>query len=325
MKPKINVEARRGKTKTIERVGPNWALVAGGALLSTLSIHLGYKLKQSLAAKQPDNAAVKGWRQDARYAFKVDWTMCCRICDSLKEIHNKRGAEGMRMAAINPSNGQTYAEPNMALPLVAVSVPEYNRENSMFWASSPEHLEQPAKPFHRSNCSSSPCVSESGSDTFSKREVIQKLRQQLRRRDDIILEMQDQVMELQNALSTQVSHSKHLQLQLDAANRELLDSGMEVLKLRKTIVDRCVERTEAHEKCMPPPEWHANGHLVDEEINLEMPEKSRETLKREIKELKEVIQGKEYLVQSYKEQKTELSLKIKELQQRLDFQLPNIL
>ena len=48
-------------------------------------------------------------------------------------------------------------------------------------------------------------------------------------------------------------------------------------------------------------------------------------LKRQVGELKEVIEGKEYLLLSYKEQKAELSLKIRELQQRLDSQLPNIL
>ncbi|KAK9941844.1 hypothetical protein M0R45_007537 [Rubus argutus] len=39
------------------------------------------------------------------------------------------------------------------------------------WASSPDHLEMPQNPFlHHSNCSDSPCVSESGSNIFSKRE-----------------------------------------------------------------------------------------------------------------------------------------------------------
>ena len=31
--------------------GPNWILIAGGALLSTLSIRFGYKLKQSVDSK----------------------------------------------------------------------------------------------------------------------------------------------------------------------------------------------------------------------------------------------------------------------------------
>lgn len=41
--------------------GPSWILIAGGALLSTLSIRFGYKLKQSLHFKPPphqSNASV---------------------------------------------------------------------------------------------------------------------------------------------------------------------------------------------------------------------------------------------------------------------------
>lgn len=42
--------------------GPNWILIAGGALLSTLSIRFGYKLKQSLDWKPQSNgtAGIKG-------------------------------------------------------------------------------------------------------------------------------------------------------------------------------------------------------------------------------------------------------------------------
>ena len=48
--------SRVQKSKNFEGEGPNWILIAGGALLSTLSIRLGYKLKQSLDSKQQDNA-----------------------------------------------------------------------------------------------------------------------------------------------------------------------------------------------------------------------------------------------------------------------------
>lgn len=234
-------------------------------------------------------------------------------------------------------NGQVLSESGVSLPLVAVTTPEFNKENGVMWASSPDHLDLPRKPFHHSNCSDSPCVSESGSDIFSKREVIQKLRQQLKRRDDMILEMQDQIMELQNSLNAQLAHSSHLQSQLDAANRDLFDSEREIQRLRKAIADHCVGHTSINEKASPIATWssdarngHANGYANGED-NYESPGRGRfdgeriDMLKREVGELKEVIEGKEYLLQSYKEQKSELSMKIKELQQRLDSQLPNIL
>ena len=48
--------SRGQKSKTFQGEGPNWILIAGGALLSTLSIRLGYKLKQAFDTKQQDNA-----------------------------------------------------------------------------------------------------------------------------------------------------------------------------------------------------------------------------------------------------------------------------
>lgn len=238
-----------------------------------------------------------------------------------------------------PPNGQMQMlnEFDGALPLVTVpAVAEFSKENGVVWACSPDRLELPSKPFHHSNCSDSPCVSESGSDIFSKREVIQKLRQQLKRRDDMILEMQDQMAELQNSLNAQMGLSSHLQLQLDATNSDLFDSEREIQRLRKAIADHCVgfvPHDKSSKVTVLPTEIRnglSNGHL-DGENNCESSEKLRdeeeriELLKRQVGELKEVIEGKEYLLLSYKEQKAELSLKIRELQQRLDSQLPNIL
>ncbi|PKI79406.1 hypothetical protein CRG98_000221 [Punica granatum] len=204
-----------------------------------------------------------------------------------------------------PSN----SEPEVALPLVTVPPAEF----------SPDQLELPPKPFHHSNCSAdSPCVSESGSDIFTKREVIHKLRQQLKRRDDMILEMQDQITEYQNSLNAQLEHSAHLQAQLEAANGDLFDSEREIQRLRKAIADHCMGSKETVHQS------HSNGYVNGDQNGFDTLERI-DMLKKEVGDLKEVIEGKEYLLQSYKEQKAELSLKIKELQNRLDSQLPNIL
>ncbi|KAH7571536.1 hypothetical protein JRO89_XS04G0074600 [Xanthoceras sorbifolium] len=393
MKPRTDGLSRGQKAKKIQGQGPNWILIAGGALLSTLSIRLGFKLKQTLDSKQQANAnnALKGnktcferrrspghhlhtnmypFAQDHDGCFNcvevyritsqglivldeclgfhiVDSSHCLLESTSFNSIvvvrinfWPKNGFEtgtGSMVEIQNPPNGQMLSETDVPLPLVTVPAPEFSKENGVMWASSPDRLELPPKPFHHSNCSDSPCVSESGSDIFSKREVIHKLRQQLKRRDDMILEMQDQIMELQNSLNAQLAHSTHLQSQLDAANRDLFDSEREIQKLRKAIADHCVGHVGINEKSSTVGSWPAeerNGHTngyIDGESNFEFVEKGKgdgeriEMLKREVGELKEVIEGKEYLLQSYKEQKTELSLKLKEMQQRLDSQLPNIL
>ncbi|XVE90383.1 hypothetical protein DITRI_Ditri20bG0073400 [Diplodiscus trichospermus] len=322
--------SRSQKSKNIQVEGPNWILIAGGALLSTLSIRLGYKLKQALDTKQQDNATTSSKgngasdRRRSSGVMQLSYNLSCpNGGESIGEKH--------------PPTGQMLPESEGALPLVTVPTSEYNKDNGVMWASYTDRLELPPKPFHHSNCSDSPCVSESGSDIFSKWEVIQKLRQQLKRRDDMILEMQDQIMELQNSLNAQVSHSSHLQSQLDAANRDLFDSEREIQRLRKAIADHCVAHIGTNEKTSTVTAWpsdirngHVNGYL-DGESNSDSPEKGRgdgeriDMLKREVGELKEVIEGKEYLLQSYKEQKMELSMKIRDLQQRLDSQLPNIL
>jgi predicted nucleic acid-binding Zn-ribbon protein len=209
------------------------------------------------------------------------------------------------------------------------------------WTSSPDRLEDPRRPFQYSNSSGSPCVSESGSDVYNKREVIQKLRQQLKRRDEMIMEMQAQIADLKNSLSIQETQTANLQSQLDGANRDLFESEREIQQLRKIIADHCVAEALSHDKPLQG-HWqsdatngHANGYadssIDDPELHCIGIEKRSgevervEMLKREVGELKEVIEGKDFLLQSYKEQKVELCLKMRELQERLSAQVPNIL
>eukprot|EP00257_Ricinus_communis_P018904 XP_015577730.1 uncharacterized protein LOC8284309 isoform X3 [Ricinus communis] len=314
MTSRTNGIPRGQKGKTFQGEGPNWIIIAGGALLSTLSIRLGYKLKQTLDTKQQANSS--------------------NIMKGNEKSSDRRRTGGCHMHSNTFSFTQ---DDDGCYNCISVPGPKFTKENGIMWVSSPDRLELPPKPFHHSNCSDSPCVSESGSDIFSKREVIQKLRQQLKRRDDMIMEMQDQILELQSSLNAQLTHSMNLQSQLDAANRDMFDSEREIQRLRKAIADHCVKHVAPNEKPPTVPIWpsevrngHANGYM-DGDGSFELSEKGKgdgeriEMLKREVGDLKEVIEGKEFLLQSYKEQKAELAMKIKELQQRLDSQLPNIL
>ncbi|XP_010271022.1 PREDICTED: uncharacterized protein LOC104607162 isoform X4 [Nelumbo nucifera] len=313
MKPRADGISRAQKSKFCHE-GPNWVLIAGGALLSTLSFQFGYKLKQVLDTRQLDNAS-NGLKGTAKSANKRK----SGTCTSHSNLYSFAQDEG---------GGCNFH---------SVPVLESNKENGVMWASSPDCLELPPKPFHHSNSSDSPCLSESGSDIFTKQEVIRKLRQQLKRRDEMILEMQDQITSLQNSLSVQLTRSTHLQSQLDSANRDLFESEQEIQRLRKAIADHCVVDTSPCEKPMAVNNWatrqngHINGFIVGVS-DVEVLDKGSggdgeriEMLKKEVVELKEVIEGKEYLLQSYKEQKAELYSTVKELQQRLASQVPNIL
>ncbi|XP_043689121.1 uncharacterized protein LOC122640068 isoform X2 [Telopea speciosissima] len=328
MKPRTKEISRGQQSKNLQGEGPNWVLIVGGALLSTLSIRLGYKLRQG-NVKSTDKRRSRACKMHSSvYSFTQDEDGCynCISGSSVGTVEVK-----------HPATGPSLKEADLSLPLVTITAPESNRENGVIWAPSPDRLEPPPKPFHHSNCSDSPCGSESGSDIFGKREVIHKLWQQLKRRDEMILEMQDQITALQNSLNVQLTNSVNLQSQLDAANQDLFDSEREVQRLRKVIADYCVGEVGPTKKPTVTGDWsgegrngHSNG-FPNGESDLDMMGNGRgdgeriEMLKREVGELKEVIEGKEYLLQNYKEQKTELSVKVKELQHRLASQVPNIL
>ena len=206
-----------------------------------------------------------------------------------------------------------------SLPLVKIHAPESSKENcDVMWISSPHQLEASRRPFQYSNSSGSPCVSESGSDIYSKREVIQKLRQHLKKRDEMIMEMQAQIADLKNSLNIQVIQSTNLQSQLDAANRDLFASEREIQHLRKIIADHCVAEALSHEKPLQAGHWqldwtnghpngYADGSADDANLHCVGIEKRKgevervNMLKKEVVELKEVVEGKDFVLQSYKE------------------------
>ncbi|XP_062181578.1 uncharacterized protein LOC133885839 isoform X2 [Phragmites australis] len=330
---------KTGKANHVQGVGPNWVLVAGGVLLSTLSVRLGSRLKQLFITKQQNNTSKAKRRPGAcelhsnLCGFSNQTSCYCRMSG-----HADGGVE-VKQAPSSPISKS--AEPSNLL--VKIPGPESSKENSgVMWSSSPDRFEDPRKPFQYSNCSGSPSISESGSDIYSKREVIQKLRQQLKRRDEMIMEMQARIVDLKNSLTIQVTHNTNLQSQLDATNRDMFESEGEIQHLRKIIADHCVAEALLHDKPFQAGQWQSNGtnghvngysdsSVDDPELHCSGIEKWKgevervEMLKREAGELKEVIEGKDFLLQSYKEQKVELCSKIRELQEKLSAQVPNIL
>lgn len=143
------------------------------------------------------------------------------------------------------------------LPLATIPEPEATRVRS--WTSSAERLELSRRIFYL-NSSESPCVSECGSDAFSKKEILQNLRWQLKERDEMILEMQAQITELQTSLRTQVSKSAELQSQFDLINFDLFESEREAQRLRKAVADHCVGDMSSLEN-LNPSEHLENGYV----------------------------------------------------------------
>jgi hypothetical protein len=158
----------------------------------------------------------------------------------------------------------------------------------------------------------------------------------------MIMEMQAQIADLKNSLNIQVIQSTNLQSQLDAANRDLFASEREIQHLRKIIADHCVAEALSHEKPLQAGHWqldetnghpngYADGSADDADLHCIGIEKRKgevervDMLKKEVFELKEVIEGKDFVLQSYKEHKVELCSKIRDLQEKLSAQVPNIL
>ncbi|KAM3300628.1 hypothetical protein ACQJBY_041578 [Aegilops geniculata] len=328
---------KAGRVSHAQGEGPSWVLVAGGVLLSTLSVRFGCKLKQMFDTKKQNTSTSRAKRRHGScelhsnlYRFDDETNCYCCVSDGGVEI--KQGPASSLSKPDEPS-----------LPLAKIPGPESSKENSgVMWTSSPDRLEDHRRPLQYSNSSGSPCVSESGSDIYIKREVIQKLRQHLRRRDEMIMEMQAQIADLKNSLSIEETQTANLQSQLDGANRDLFESEREIQQLRKIIADHCVAEALSRDKPLQAGNWqpdaangHANGYadssIDDPELRCIGIEKRNgeaervEMLKREVGELKEVIEGKDFLLQSYKEQKVELCSKMRELQERLSAQVPNIL
>ncbi|XP_074573543.1 uncharacterized protein LOC141829980 isoform X2 [Curcuma longa] len=338
MNSKSNALMQRGhKLNRVQQEGTNWVLIAGSALLSTLTIKLGFKLTQTFETRR-QNAA----NQDRRSISKKS-VGACQVHTNLHNLNQDEEICNFCLSDIvKHPKSLVKNDSDASLPLVEIPSVEPNKgSGSVLWISSPDRLEMPRKPLHHSNNSDSPCVSESGSDVYSKREVIQKQRRQIKRRDEMIMEMQDQITELQNFLNIQYSQSPHLQAQLDCTSRDLFTSEREIQQLRKVIADHCVTEAVSSEKPVDAKYCHqeiANGftnayadNINDMEVSCVRVEKENvereriEMLKKQVQELVEVIEGKDLLLQSYKEQKVELCLKMKELQQKLAAQVPNIL
>jgi len=69
---------KSGKGSHVQGGGPNWVLVAGGVLLSTLSISLGCKLKQLFDGKQQNNTS-KGLMSSHApiFSYNLEFLILC--------------------------------------------------------------------------------------------------------------------------------------------------------------------------------------------------------------------------------------------------------
>ena len=71
---------KAGRVNHVQGEGANWVLVAGGVLLSTLSVRLGCKLKQMFDTKKENSRTSKGLISDAPSAIVTLTALMCTVC-----------------------------------------------------------------------------------------------------------------------------------------------------------------------------------------------------------------------------------------------------
>lgn len=241
----------RNSMQNVPQEGLNWVVLLGGAIVSTLSVTLGRKLKHALeinrqgdtkTLNEPEGSSAAN-RTSGVYPLRSNLDYCRQggvVC-----IHcfpgSSDGAVEMKLGP-QDANCQFDNDRHTISPkqckLSEIQIYSESTANSPLWVS-PEQLDLPNVHLQQSNSSESVCTSDTGSDLFSKRDVIHRLREQLKRRDEMIMEMQAQITDQLQIINNQISHMTNLQSQLDAANRESFGTEREIQRLRKAIADHC--------------------------------------------------------------------------------------
>eukprot|EP00252_Welwitschia_mirabilis_P012386 TRINITY_DN27420_c0_g1_i1.p1 TRINITY_DN27420_c0_g1~~TRINITY_DN27420_c0_g1_i1.p1 ORF type:complete len:373 (-),score=62.89 TRINITY_DN27420_c0_g1_i1:115-1233(-) len=371
--------------QNIPRDGIPWTIILGGAIVSTLSICVVRKLRQTFLFNSHKNAHASKDKEDAcnnkdtlgacslhsNYCTQ-ERTACthCILGASYGSVEMKLAPQGVVCQFENMRRNSPIVIPHQS-KLSELQIHSEGREDSPLW--SPEQLELHNGNLMLSNSSESICTSDSGSEHFSKRDVVLRLRDQLKKRDDMILEMQSQINDQLKIISNQISHITNLQSQLDSTNRDLFEAEREIQRVRKAIADHCVDHGLDISNNYALVE-HSNKSIV----NIEVPkiactdtygahnDKNQEqrlqhgdaanssdvnvlklvedldcfprgsvsqnyssenmkNLQREIAELKESLEGKNYLLEMYEKQRLELCSQLRELQVKLAAQMSTIL
>lgn len=234
--------------------GLNWVVILGGTIASALSVTLGRKLKQALENNRQRDAkelnkpegssatkrtsGVHPMRSNLDYC-RQGGVVCIHCFPGASDgaVEMKLGPQDANFQFNNDRvSGHTISPQQCKLS--EIQIYSESTANSPLWVS-PDQLDLSNVHLQQSNSSESVCTSDTGSDLFSKRDVIHRLREQLKRRDEMVLEMQTQITDQQQIITNQISHMTNLQSQLDAANRELFGTEREIQRLRKAIADHC--------------------------------------------------------------------------------------
>ncbi|GLJ12473.1 hypothetical protein SUGI_0191730 [Cryptomeria japonica] len=298
--------------------GPNWVIIFGGAIVSILSVKLGRKLREAIGTNwkrddvktlnEPDR---KSDTQGTLGVNPLHSRLCCYRLDGVVRNHYvSGGSHGMVEMKVGPQDAVCQCENKSSHTLALLqqklsefSVPCNSRENIPLWECLEQHDISNGH-LQQSNSSESVSTSDTSPDLLTKRDVARRLRQQM---------------------------------QLDAANKDLFGAEREIQRLRKAIADHCADQWKMHmvlQLVMPITamekltDFKNRNRARDRKEAMATDEYTIESVKdleREVAELKQLVSGKNHLLEAYERQRIELCSQLKELHLNLGTQVGSVL
>ncbi|KAG0583316.1 hypothetical protein KC19_3G126400 [Ceratodon purpureus] len=333
---------RMGKKK---RDGPNWFMIAGGAVVMAVSVAFGRKKILSEGDKTKERAPNGGaWSQAASHDD-----------DDTGSVHTYETVHNGTPFWDKPESGaQSHAEfefhsfktkrpaPNDPSPQVS----KFCRQLS-----------------HNSVCQSNedPVQSDSQTSTAlragltARREMVHRLRQQIRSRDAMIYDMQTQLADQEQMINMHRNHSADLQECVQAVNAKLFEANLEVQRLHRELMaqraqpiadldEECIDIAvaEIKRKWVHPKDFEEiilQARRLNEEVErLEREKevkdnlaqaKSRQcellsskvsSLANELEEIKTAAYGKQRLLEAKEQENLKLASVLQDLQHKLEIE-----
>lgn len=259
--------ASGGKTLVMssKKNGPNWVMIAGSAIVMAVGIVIGRKqvqcqVEQPRIRSSKDGTAQISTTTDFRASSSERTSGSYGVSDDsdaplVIEQFDDNFSSGHSLLINFPNKDSTRSNLSWKAPRVRTSLdssripvsfqPQFELHSPRPKRSHPSKPSSPESKMCRQIENGTSCDEEFHSDSFSspalraglavRRKMVQRLRKQLRSRDAIIFDLQDQISDQDHVIAMHRAHTADLQVCLNSTNVELLKVNLEVQKVLKEI------------------------------------------------------------------------------------------
>ncbi|KAG6555633.1 hypothetical protein Mapa_002869 [Marchantia paleacea] len=259
---------RKGKSTAvahhvIRKEGPNWVLLAGGAIVTAIGVMIVRKRRPPSCEEKIIEKAVPTPGKDHVQQSGLSFATTRREStgsrtsepstdspfsgDAYMITHNvaRSQSDGSRV-------GSEWGDDDCIPPSPDCNPPsppgqyEYNYQHTQFSKGSNHSgrtVITPTSPpgsYRETSATEGndlPLSPVSRSGYSSRRDMVHRLRQQLKSRDETIHDMVAQIQDQDRTISLHQAHCRELEGRLDIATRTLFDSEREIQRLRKAVAD----------------------------------------------------------------------------------------